>query len=1012
MTILLQQKTGILQFMKERNFIYRFLAKSLFLSPTQEIFKFYMENRHLVLSILPETDNGLKFLEQGLLEMAQYRAEKWQALEKEHERLFFNSGPVPVYPWESVYTGDHILYDAHTLAVKSEYRKWQLDMEDPTQGPPDHIGLECSFMAVLTERAMKDLAEDKEDGFVENIKAQQHFLQAHIAGFAGLFCEKLRKAAACDFYRGLGFFLEFWIKSDLQNLTELLALLLKDKSREIKFPLRKQVLPESFLAADTFYIGLKHSAETGKQMKIVPTAGRNNCGGCCVVKAHVQDGNILKVTTDSEPDAPESPQVRACVRAYGYRRTFLSPDRLKYPMKRVGERGEGKFVRISWDEALDLLALETKRIKKCYGAASRYVNYAWGYSGAVQSMRLAKRLLALDGGYLDFYNSYSSACTSYATPYTYGTKFTGNTPDDYVHSKLIILWGHNPAETIFGTNTTYYLKKAKESGTKIIVVDPRYSMTAAALADEWIPVRPTTDNALMDAMAYTIFTENLHDQKFLDTFCLGFDASHMPVGIDGKESYCAYLLGEKDGIAKTPAWAAKITGVPEIKIQQMARDYALMKPAALIQGYGPQRHAYGEQPVRGGTVLAAMTGNVGIAGGCASGAGATDRHGVWSVPTGENPFPGRIPCYLWTEAMAAGEKMSVAEHGLEGVAKLDSGIKMLWNMSGQCLLNQHGDINKTMEILKDTTKCEFIVCSDIFMTPSAKFADLLLPGTTVFEEDNMRSPWGSGDYICSMSQVIEPPFACRPEYEWMKDVAERLGIREAFTEGHESMADWCAALYHKMQQAHPELPAYEKFRQRGIFKWAHTEPQIAFAAQIADFAKNPFPTPSGKIEIFSPRLYALNKPEEIPAVPKYIRAWEGPEDALREKYPLQMIGWHYARRCHSVHDNNETMEEAFRQEMWMNPQDAAARNIVNGDRAEVFNDRGKMQIFVKVTPRIMPGVISVPQGAWFSPDGKGIDQRGSINVLTSLKATPLAKGNAQHTNLVDVKKIQCEEGGA
>lgn len=755
------------------------------------------------------------------------------------------------------------------------------------------------------------------------------------------------------------------------------------------------------------HLGLEtvRKARPSGGVSIVPTAGRNNCGGCCVIKAHVKDGTILRLSTDDEPHLPGLPQVRACVRGRGYRKTFLSPDRLKYPMKRVGERGEGKFERIGWDEAIDAIAEETRRVKAAYGPASRYVNYAWGYSGAVHPMELAKRLLSLDGGFLDFYNSYSSAATSYSTPYTYGTTVTGNTPDDFVNAKLIILWGHNPAETIFGSTTMYELKRAKEAGAKIIVVDPRYSDTAAALADEWIGLKPTTDNALMDAMAYTIIVENLHDQAFLDRYCVGFDAAHMPPGIDGKASYRAYILGEADGTPKTPAWAERVTGVPAERIQRLGRAYGSIKPAALVQGFGPQRHAYGEQPVRGATVLAALTGNVGISGGFASGAGYTGRHGVSGVPVPKNPYPGKIPCYLWTQAVTCGTEMNARDHGLKGVERLESNIKMIWNMSGQCLLNQHGDINRTAEILRDTDKVEFLLCSDIFMTPSAKFADILLPGTTMFEEDNMRGPWNCGDYICSLTKAIEPPFECRFEYDWMMDVAKRLGVYEAFTEGHDSAYAWCEALYAGMRKKNPELPDFASFRRRGVFKWKHDEPFIAFKREIADPERHPFKTPSGKIEIFSQRLYEMNRPDEIPAIPKYIKSWEGPEDPLIEKFPLQMIGWHYKRRCHSTHDNNPWMEEAARQEMWMNPADAEKRRIRDGDRAEVFNERGRMQIYVKVTPRIIPGVVAVPQGGWYTPDASGADTRGSINVLTSLRPTPLAKGNGQHTNLVEVKRL-------
>ncbi|MFA5536995.1 MAG: molybdopterin-dependent oxidoreductase, partial [Bacillota bacterium] len=386
-------------------------------------------------------------------------------------------------------------------------------------------------------------------------------------------------------------------------------------------------------------------------IQVIPTSGTNNCGGRCVIKAHVKDGVILRLSTDERPMVPGGPQVRACVRGRGYRKTYLHPDRLKYPMKRVGKRGEGKFERISWGEATDIMASEIQRIGRQYGPGSRYINYAWGYNANIHPMYIAERLLNLDGGHLKLYNDYSTAATNAATPYTYGTGMTGSSQEDWLNSKLIVLWGFNPAETIFGSLTMYYLRKAKDKGAKIIVVDPRYSDTAIALADEWIPLLPTTDNAVMDAMAYVMITENLHDQAFLDKYCLGFDEEHMPEGYPTGESYKSYVLGKKDGIPKTPEWAANISKVPAEKIIQLARDYASIKPAALIQGWGPQRHAYGEQPVRGATILASMTGNVGISGGWASGSGYYGRQNVPIFPTLENPYPGQIPCFLWTEAV-------------------------------------------------------------------------------------------------------------------------------------------------------------------------------------------------------------------------------------------------------------------------------------------------------------------------------------------------------------------------
>ncbi len=357
-----------------------------------------------------------------------------------------------------------------------------------------------------------------------------------------------------------------------------------------------------------------------EEAKVIHTTGRNNCGGRCVIHAHVRDGRIEKLTTDTAAEAGCGAPLTACVRGMNYHRTFLGEDRLRYPMKRTGERGEGSFKRITWQEAVDTIASEWIRIRDTYGPGSRYVNYATGISALMRGNTLAKRLLSLDGGYLDSYNSYSTACIRQATSLMYGTNRTGNSLEDWLNTNLIILWGHNPAETKFDT-TMYYLKKAREKGVPIVVVDPRKNDTALMLEAEWIPIRPATDSAMMDAMAYVIIREKLLDQDFLDRCCLGFDKDHMPEGIDPSECYLSYVTGEKDGIPKTPEWAEAITGVKAEQIRSLAIRYATAKPAALIQGYGPQRNAYGEQSTRGGILLACLTGNVGIKGGWASGAG-------------------------------------------------------------------------------------------------------------------------------------------------------------------------------------------------------------------------------------------------------------------------------------------------------------------------------------------------------------------------------------------------------
>jgi len=739
--------------------------------------------------------------------------------------------------------------------------------------------------------------------------------------------------------------------------------------------------------------------------KVVLTSGSHNCGGRCVVKAHVKDERIIRISTeDNIPDSYDTPQLRGCLRCRSYRNYLYNYDRLKYPMKRVGKRGEGKFERISWEEAINTIAKNTKKIMSEYGSDAIYMTYATGNAGRLAETEWMGRLLGMYGGYLSFYGTYSTACAQKATPYTFGTIYTGNSREDWVNSKLIILLGWNPAETIHGTNTALYLKRAKEAGAKIICIDPRYSDTAIALADQWIPIRPTTDSALLDAMAYVMIEENIYDKEFLDTYCLGFDEEHMPLGIPKGNSFKSYILGKgNDKTPKTPIWAEAITGIPRDIIIQLAREYALCKPGALIEGFGPQRHAYGEQVVRSGTVLASITGNVGVSGGWASGTGYQVRDNfVKSIPS-HNPSEGKISMFSWPDAIIKGKGMGPAL-SVTGVEKLSSNIKLIFNLGDNCLINQHADAKGTAEILEDESLVEFIVVSEHFLTSSAKFADILLPSDNMMERDDIVTPWGHGDYVIYMNKAVETIFECRNGYDWISDLADKLGLKEQFTEG-KTIQQWLQYIVEETAKKNPGFPSFEEFKEKSIYRWQYDKPSIAFEKQIEDSSNNPFPTPSGKIEIFSERLWNKNNLREIPAVPKYVPAWEGPEDPLTQKYPLQCIGHHTKRRVHSMFDNIEFMDEVEPQEVWVSSYDSTRRGIKNGELVKVFNSRGTMIIPVKITPRIMPGVVSVPQGAWWKPDKEGIDRRGCINTLTKYHPTPLAFGNPTHTNLVQITKI-------
>ncbi len=712
--------------------------------------------------------------------------------------------------------------------------------------------------------------------------------------------------------------------------------------------------------------------------QIFLTTGRNNCGGCCRLRVHMEGGRIIRLSPD--PDDPE-PGRKPCARGLQYANTFLGPDRLLTPLKRTGPRGSGQFAPISWGQALDDLTENWVRIRDTYGPQSRYVNYAWGENGVLNGTGLAKRLLRLDGGHLDYYNSYSTACGACATPYVYGTAQSGSSYSTLVDSKLILLWAHNPAETVFD-DLMYWLRQAKNAGARILVIDPRKNATCRTLGAQWIPIRPATDAAMLDAMAYIIFQKDLYDRAFLEKYCLGWEA------------WRQFLIQDR----RTPAWAEEICGVPAAVIEALAMDYADAKPAALLAGYGGQRHENGEQFARATCALACLTGNVGVPGGWAGGIGWCDTHPLPKMPAVENPVKAEIPAFLWADAILRGPSLTAGD-GLTGATRLETGVKLLVNLAGNQLMNQHGDLNRTAAILRDESLCEYIVCSDLFMTPSAKYADLLLPGVSMFEQDNITVPWSQGDFVGFSQKLIEPLGQCRFEYDWLAELAERLGLGDAFTAGHASSAGWLEDIYNDLRTRERELPPFKSFRTMGTYRYKTPIQRVAFREQIEDDV--PFPTPSGKIELFSPALAALDD-ARIPALPVYVPAREGYGGS--DVYPLQLVGWHTMARTHSVHHNNAALRGAHPQRLWIHHADALARGISQGDTVLVYNDRGTVRVTAHVTEDIAPGVTALAQGAWYDPDETGVDNGANINVLTSHEFTALAHGNGQHTILVQVKK--------
>lgn len=764
----------------------------------------------------------------------------------------------------------------------------------------------------------------------------------------------------------------------------------------------------------------------GSNDKVVWNACLVNCGSRCPLRMQVRDDQIVRILPDNTGnDEIGTQQIRACVRGRSIRQRIYNPDRLKVPMKRVGERGAGEWEEISWTEAFDLIADNLRRVLDEYGNESVFQAYGTGviggtiinsygpYGGPIQ------RLMNTLGGSLTYYGDYSTGCITEAMRVQYGGWTDTNSHDDWANSDLVVIFGNDPIETrMSGGGEVFITQQTKRKyKTRVVVVDPRQSDTVQQLADEWIAIRPGTDVALIAALAHVMISEDLHDQDFLDRYCVGFDDATLPDGIPAGSSYRAYVMGDgPDGTPKTPEWASPITGIPVHMIVNLARQIGGADRVAVMQGWSAQRQQNGENQSRAMFTLAAMAGGIGIAGG-----GTGSREGAFMVSLTkpfdalENPVKTQISHFTWTDAIQRADEMTALNAGVRGADRLKSPIKFIWNYGGNTLVNQHSDINRTIEMLKDDSLCEFIVVIENQMTVSARYADVLLPDVSNAEQMDIVQQGHAGNmgYSIIIDKAIEPLYDCKGIYEICTEVAKRMGVEQEFTEGR-TQEEWVAYTVEETRKNYPDMPSFEELREMGVWKMTG-ESVIPLREFREDPDANPLPTPSGKVEIFSSEVWEYSKTWELPegervtAVPEYVRTTEGAEAARsHEKYPLQLINKHYKGRTHSTYGNVPWLKEAHPQVVWLNPIDARERGLTNGDVVRIFNDRGATLVPVKVTPRIAPGVAMLPHGAWHTPDADGTDKAGSPNVLTTWHPTSLAKSNPQYSTLVQVEKSEAK----
>lgn len=830
-----------------------------------------------------------------------------------------------------------------------------------------------------------------------------------------------------------------------------------------------------------------------------------DCPGRCPLELHLRDGELARVSANKA--AP------ACHRGLSMRAWANSPDRLMWPLRRVGPRGSAQFERVTWDEALDEIADQLARIRREHGNESIYLAYTTGQSCTTADP--FERLMNRFGGFLDHYNNYSNPQINAMVRSMYGPGALypgGSELDAAADARLVLVFGASPAETGTGRATWHgawdrVVEQVGERDGRIVMVDPRRngSIPKRKGSDQqtvsWLPINPGTDGALAAALLHELaFTHNALDWDFLHERCIGFTDETLPEHWrDMGLSVMDYLRGTGyDHVAKTPAWAAAITGIPADDIRELASQLATARPVFIMQGWGPQRRSNGEMTSGMIMMLAAALGQVGLPGtnngmNIAWGGGFLTR-----VSAGQNAVPFRIPAYRFLDATENGEALGARE-GVRGLpeascgnagesgfateagseqafhsgratysvqhqdsaAHLPCSIKAIICHGGNCLTNQHGDVNRAHRVLGDPSKCEFILNVDVEFTDSARYADIVLPDLFRMEQESAMDGDAWGRRIAASTGELGARFERRGAWEVCVELTKRWGIEDAFTEGR-TEGEWIRRLYEGDRERSTGLPTFDRLLEEGLAWRADcAEPFVALADWRSDPDAHPLDTPSGKIELFSEQLAAAavalrGTPDEgaITPIPTYVPEWgpaefaverpatdgaQEPDAELRADghgcesgaslpadgqgsgsgtdlpasgrksesntepacdQPLRVFGFHSVARIHSSWGNVPAVSRRVPQVISINPADANARGIATGDLVEASNRFGTLRLPAHVTEDVIAGTIVMPQGAWWQAEGnvaEPIDVGGCINTLTASRPSPLAFGNPQHT---------------
>ena len=710
------------------------------------------------------------------------------------------------------------------------------------------------------------------------------------------------------------------------------------------------------------------------------------------------------------------------------RKGFL--ENIDYPQSPDGKRGSDEFVAVSWDEVYALIEQQLRRVRERHGSKGIFAgSYGWRSSGALHTaFTLLQRFMNLTGGFVGHKGDYSTGAAQVIMPHVVGSieVYEQQTSWEIVldHSDVVVFWGANPLNTLKIAWTSSdcqgleYLNKLRQSGKRIIFVDPIRSETCEFFENEaeWITPNPSTDVAMMLGIAHELIINNLHDTEFLKKYTVGF------------EELQDYILGNEDGVAKTAAWAAGVSGVSVETIRDLAHTFA-DKRTMIMAGWAMQRQHLGEQAHWMIVTLAAMIGQIGLPGGgfglsyhYSNGGVANRKAGIISSMSASSSASSTTS---WLDDVSALSipvaRIADALHRpgdtipYNGTTVRLPDLKLIWWCGGNPF-QHHQDLNR---LRRGWQKPEVIIVSEPYWTPTAKHADIVLPITTSYERNDLTM---TGDYssmhLTPMKKVVEPQHQAKDDFEVFRELSARFGVEQEFTEGKDQMR-WLKGFYDAGQSAARDqripMPLFQQFwNENKVFENPVNEKAMEWV-RYADFRNdpilNPLGTPSGKFELYSKTIEAMGYDDC-----RAHATWMEPVEYLGNatpQYPIHMLSPHPSHRLHGQLNYTSLREKyavADREPVWIHPDDAKLRGIEDGDIVRIFNARGQVLAGAVLTDRVKKNVIALHQGAWYDPaDGSdnALCKNGCANVLAIDRGTSsLAQGNCGHTALVNFEKYR------